>query len=372
MNGVDYYELLGVARDASSAEIKSAYRSLARVMHPDAGGTAGTFRNLQEAYETLSDPVRRAAYDRGDLASGTEGGAPGGPTVTRRRRRPHTRRTRRDFGADPNFVPPKPEPDVDQLPWWHAVNPKQPVRYIPRAPYRGGAMATAIGGWALLLPVVLVNEVWPLLLVLWLMPAIAVAGAYRYAPEYLPAASEDRAFITEFGRCTVFGEPAGVRGEHGERLTAELLSTYLTRIPGVRIFHGLSWPDSVFADIDHAVLCGRRLVLVESKMWLPGHYTADADGTLRRNGSVFRGGSTNLVESIATYRELLRDIEVVGALVLYPSRAGEITASEPPGTVRAPPMTPAGFVDEIGHYLAADPARVHRDAFRQVLARVIP
>ncbi|WP_019854183.1 J domain-containing protein [Actinopolyspora mortivallis] len=369
MSGVDYYELLGVARDASAAEIKSAYRSLARVMHPDAGGTAGTFRNLQEAYETLSDPDRRAAYDRGEL-DGRAREPAGGPAAFRRRG--FTRRSRRDFGADPHFVPPTPELDVDRLPWWHAVNPKQPVRYIPRASYRGGVTASVVGGWALLLPVVLVSEVWPVLLVLWLMPAIVVAGAYRYGPEYLPAAAEDRAFITEFGRCTVFGEPAGVRGEHGERLTAELLDKYLTRLPGVKIFHGLSWPGSVFADIDHAVLCGRRLVLIESKMWLPGHYTVDADGTLRRNGSVFRGGGTRLPEGIAAYRELLEDIEVVGALVLYPSRAGEITASEAPGTVPAPPMTPTGFVTEVGGYLAADPASVHRDAFRAVLSRVIP
>jgi len=45
---------------------------------------------------------------------------------------------------------------------------------------------------------------------------------------------------------------------------------------GVRIFHGLAWPGSVFTDIDHALLCGRRLVLIESKSWLPGHYYCDA------------------------------------------------------------------------------------------------
>lgn len=372
MSGVDYYELLGVARDASSAEIKSAYRSLARVMHPDAGGTAGTFRDLREAYETLSDPGRRAAYDRANR-SGVPTTAPSERVEwsTSPPSRHQHRRRRREFGADPDFVPPRPTPNPERLGWWHSVDPRQPVRYVPRARYPYGRVVGAVGGWALLLPVVLMAEVWPLLLVLWLMPAIAVAGAHMFAPQYLPAPPEDHRFITEFGRYAEFGTPGAVRGEHGERLTAELLGRYLTRLPGAKIFHGLSWPGSVFADVDHAVLCGHRLVLIESKMWLPGHYTADADGTLRRNGSRFRGGGTRLPEGIGAFRELFDDIDVVGALVLYPSRSGEITTGASSATL-APPMTPENFLREIGQYLAADPSTVHREAFREVVSRVVP
>jgi molecular chaperone DnaJ len=63
----DYYEILGVPREASAAEIKRAFRTLARELHPDVSSAPGTeqrFREAAEAFEVLSDPGRRATYDR--------------------------------------------------------------------------------------------------------------------------------------------------------------------------------------------------------------------------------------------------------------------------------------------------------------------
>ena len=66
----DYYGNLGVSRDASSDEIKKAFRKLARESHPDANpgdsGAEARFRQYAEAYEVLSDNEKRARYDRGD------------------------------------------------------------------------------------------------------------------------------------------------------------------------------------------------------------------------------------------------------------------------------------------------------------------
>ena len=84
----DYYEVLGVGRSADEKDLKAAYRKLAKQLHPDANpGDAKTeskFKELNEAYDVLKDPQKRAAYDRfGHQAfengMGSRGGAGFGP-----------------------------------------------------------------------------------------------------------------------------------------------------------------------------------------------------------------------------------------------------------------------------------------------------
>jgi hypothetical protein len=59
-----HYEVLGVAMGASTDEIRTAYRTAARTLHPDAGGSPAAMRTLNAAWHVLGDPARRAAYDR--------------------------------------------------------------------------------------------------------------------------------------------------------------------------------------------------------------------------------------------------------------------------------------------------------------------
>ena len=60
----DYYKTLGVPREASASEIKKAFRKLAREHHPDTGGDETRFKELNEAYEVLSDDKKRELYDQ--------------------------------------------------------------------------------------------------------------------------------------------------------------------------------------------------------------------------------------------------------------------------------------------------------------------
>ena len=87
-NKPDYYKTLGVSKNATADDIKKAYRKLARENHPDAGGDEEKFKDINEAYEVLSDDKKRQLYDQYGTADANQvpfnwggSGGVGGTTV---------------------------------------------------------------------------------------------------------------------------------------------------------------------------------------------------------------------------------------------------------------------------------------------------
>ncbi len=73
----NYYDVLGLSRDASQEEVRKAYRKLAHKYHPDKGGDENKFKEISEAYRVLSDKKKRAQYDQYGQVFGDAGGGGG-------------------------------------------------------------------------------------------------------------------------------------------------------------------------------------------------------------------------------------------------------------------------------------------------------
>lgn len=124
-----HYEVLQVAVDATERQIKQAYRRMARLTHPDHGGSPASFRRVSAAYETLIDPAKRARYDR-SFGSGRQPSADAGPTVRTAPAGPSQPGPRRAAASDPPvYYPPY---DGTGVPLLSRRTAAQPVHGAPR------------------------------------------------------------------------------------------------------------------------------------------------------------------------------------------------------------------------------------------------
>ncbi len=126
----DLYAILGIPRDADESEIQSVHRALAKKYHPDAGtgSSCERFRSIQAAYDILSDPGRRAEYDRSlrrreqqlvrsqpSIRYYSGGNAPFSAHIDLRHLSGGARAARIEFGPQARFARAEPDPWEDLL-----------------------------------------------------------------------------------------------------------------------------------------------------------------------------------------------------------------------------------------------------------------
>ncbi|MEV7646960.1 nuclease-related domain-containing protein [Arthrobacter sp. NPDC089319] len=279
-----------------------------------------------------------------------------------------------ELGANPDPMPaetvysPFMEFDPSKLSWLAAPRPA----------------AERIGGSYGALRVLVIIVVMLLGLVLTLVLVAAMPGAaFGRAPEFLTVALVlvlilwlcigavarywRQAVSKKTARQLVFGAPGDAlisgwtrfrrediaKGLEGERWTAHALETLLA-IPGTRILHGLRFPGSHVADVDHAVINGDRVVYIDSKFWKPGQYQWVDSETL---ASVHPRGlrrRTIHMDVLQTHPLTAKvGAEMSCHVIVHANAPGDVTFT--PGCQISPTGIPVTGVQEgidmIGHWL---------------------
>ena len=199
----------------------------------------------------------------------------------------------------------------------------------------------------------------------------------RLADESAPAANSTQQVYGSPGVTALAHSGPGVnvvRRKLAEEHVGEQIEL-LTRIPGVRIVHGVRLPggDDTVATVSAAVLAGRRLAVIDTELRRPGEYAVDARGAVTRDG-VPVSGSTEFPHRVERMHAYFGDVaEVRGWLTFVPERAGEFGVDNSRTWARVRLATTESLLREVGDWLAEDGVRVDRLLLRDLLdLRVTP
>lgn len=425
MSGSDHYEVLNVERTATTAEIKSAYRKLVRQVHPDQGGSAALFRVVQEAWTTLGDDARRAAYDR-ELAGKTSEPPPYEPPQYE-----PPQHEPPQYEPNPN-EPPRSEPREDPAAPDVPFDPAGPLRAVPRfgrwrvvaivlllawlivvagplviaavtSPkylfYGIPLVCLGVAGlprqWRLRIPFGRVLSRFGVLVAVALLATIVVANSLDTTTRislyallggfvlvrlvtwrWSIARELDRA-VDKYSayEANIWGRPGEPLVDDGRlpllppsevlrvRRTARLLEEVLN-LPAAKLIHT---PRVGGLTVDHLLMAGSRVAAVASIVGPPGTYSIDVYGSVLRDGRPF-GGAPALTEAVNAWRRFLRGTEVRGYLVVLPTADGRqgIAAVSAPDSVIAC-LSPATAVAELTAWLQAEGNIVDRRLLYDVL-----
>lgn len=387
----NFYDILDIDREANQQEVKKAYQRLSRRYHPDMTGDAKGhfFVMMTEAYETLSNPDRRAQYDA--ELDNDEHAAGNASTGTRfKDSKPTGSGYTQDPGPKGSWTVPEPVIDWDSMEW--AIKDFSDIKEHITVPRPG--MIQGIAGqliFAGLIPALAVLSLflpfygkYPIALILggatvfsWMRfrngmdtrtttgifglsfalailaggivlggdslwqgiigSVLAVAGVvagiwgveqnqhwnyikarrgtYRFPNKRIKqfiswgTAGGKTDSMTKFN-----GSNADTLGV-GEKMTASLLEE-VARIPGTRVFHNLVFPGSDTGGVDHAIINGNKIILVDSKIWPGGHYSwGKLEGFIQDSNGGVR--NTHLSDAVHAYRQELPEAQVQGVLVIH-------------------------------------------------------
>lgn len=293
-----HYEVLGVPVTASEAEIRRAYRRAARAHHPDHGGDVVEFRRVTLAYEVLSDPRARTAYDRSYFTSAPQREAPraadGGDAASAA-----TGRTTPDGG------------------------------FTARPAPRGASQRNPAGEQAVYVPPFEPGTI-PL----------------------LPAAVAARAEHGEPRRRGLFGAEARIQRE--QRTAALIRRRVLSAIPSARLLNGLRSPRDA-SHVAHGVLAGYRLALIDSMLVPRGNYAWDG-AHLVHGGRVV--APPRLAEQVRDFQDVFPELNVQGYILV---QTPDDNPHEPVIDVRrsagglVEPLNASKFVRELTFFLSSGP-----------------
>ena len=145
-------------------------------------------------------------------------------------------------------------------------------------------------------------------------------------------------------------------------------------MPAARLFHSLRWPGSLVADIDHIIVTGRRIALIDSKMWRDGHYWWD-NRTLYRSGKALNRPKFGV--AVAQMAAAMPDCEVRGWIVVHTRTDDAVVPhieNHPgrlePGRHPVRLVNAQGLAEEVGEFLSAAGHVSITDL--TVLARLLP
>lgn len=174
-----------------------------------------------------------------------------------------------------------------------------------------------------------------------------------------------------------FGERNVALGMEGERLTDAEVTYFLGMIPGLKLFNGLKFPDSENADVDHAILCGKKIAFVDSKAWAPAHYILRPDGEtvleVDRRGDIARMHKVHMVEAVARYKEKswLIGMDVRGYILVHPSRDGVLTVRNEGENPHVKIVNSEEFLTEVGAWMSeGKPANIDVRLISQLRAQL--